>query len=135
MAVVFDTNVMISAAFFAGSKPALALLNAAENDLILGSAATLLELATTMERPKFDRYASLISRRDFVAFIYATVHVVEIKRHVQICRDPKDDKFLDVAVNGGADLIVTGDADLLALGSVEGIPIVMPADFLARRGG
>lgn len=135
MAVVFDTNVMISAAFFAGSKPALALLKAAENDLILGSAATLLELATTMDRPKFDRYASPISRRDFVAFIYATVHVVEIKRRVHVCRDPKDDKFLDVAVNGGADLIVTGDADLLALGSLEGIPIVVPADYLTRPDG
>ena len=28
------------------------------------------------------------------------------------CRDPKDDKFLELAVNGRADVIVSGDADL-----------------------
>jgi predicted nucleic acid-binding protein len=31
------------------------------------------------------------------------------------CRDPDDDKFLELAVNGNADVIVSGDADLLAL--------------------
>ena len=54
---------------------------------------------------------------------------------VKICRDPKDDKFLDVAINGGADLIVTGDADLLVLHPFEGIEIVTPAAYLARTGG
>ena len=46
------------------------------------------------------------------------------------CRDPKDDKFLELAVNGHADLIVTGDRDLLALNPFRGIPIVTPAAFV-----
>jgi len=45
---------------------------------------------------------------------------------------PADDKFLDVAVNGGAAVIVSGNSDLLVLGSIERIPIVTPADYLAR---
>ena len=44
--------------------------------------------------------------------------------------DPKDDKFLELAVNGHADLIISGDADLLALNPFRGIPIVTPADFV-----
>ena len=134
MAVVFDTNVLVSAAFFATSKPSLAVRWAAENDLILASAATLAELASTMERTKFDRYASLSKRREFVAFVSATAHFVIVRRSVQACRDPNDDKFLDVAVNGGANIVVTGDADLLVLGSFEKTPIVTPAEYLASFG-
>jgi putative PIN family toxin of toxin-antitoxin system len=85
-----------------------------------------------MERSKFDRYASLEARRDFVGFLCATIHIVQIRRSVHICRDPEDDKFLDVAVNGGAVAIVTGDSDLLALGSFEDISIVTPAGYLAE---
>lgn len=47
------------------------------------------------------------------------------------CRDPKDDKFLAVAVYGKADVIVTGDSDLLALHPFQEIPIVQPATFLS----
>ena len=54
---------------------------------------------------------------------------------MQVCRDAKDDKFLDVAINGGADLIVTGDTDLLVLHPFESIEIVTPAAYLARPGG
>jgi putative PIN family toxin of toxin-antitoxin system len=57
-----------------------------------------------------------------------------------MCRDPKDDKFLEAAfpeghrdgVAGGADCIVSGDADLLDLTPFEDIPILHPAEFLAR---
>ena len=49
-----------------------------------------------------------------------------------MCRDPKDDKFLEAALAGGADCIVSGDADLLDLAPFEDIPILRPAEFLAR---
>ena len=51
---------------------------------------------------------------------------------ITACRDPKDDKFLELAVNGHADLIVSGDADLLTLNPFQGTPIVTPADFVVR---
>jgi len=53
-------------------------------------------------------------------------------RRVQACRDPKDDKFLEAALAGHADCIVSGDADLLDLTPFENIPILRPAEFLAR---
>ena len=135
MAVVFDTNVLVSAAFFVGSKPSLAVRWAAENDQILLSAATITELASTMERRKFDRYASLDKRREFVAFVFACGQFVTIRRTVSACRDPGDDKFLDVAVNANARYIVTGDADLLTLASFEGTPILTPASYLVQAAG
>nr|WP_294518875.1 putative toxin-antitoxin system toxin component, PIN family [uncultured Rhodopila sp.] len=46
------------------------------------------------------------------------------------CRDPTDDKFLELAVNGRTDLILTGDADLLVLNPFRGIPILAPAIFV-----
>ena len=53
-------------------------------------------------------------------------------RKVSACRDPKDDKFLEAALATPADCIVSGGADLLILTPFETIPILRPAEFLAR---
>ncbi len=53
-------------------------------------------------------------------------------QRVTACRDPKDDKFLEAALAVRADCIVSGDADLLDMTSFEEIPILRPAEFLAR---
>ena len=57
--------------------------------------------------------------------------LVPIVYRVQACRDPADDKFLELAINGEVDLIVTGDHDLLALDPFQGIPLIKPAAYLA----
>ena len=49
---------------------------------------------------------------------------------MRACRDPDDDKLLELAVNGAADFIVTGDDDLLVMNPFRGIAIVTPAEFL-----
>ena len=53
-----------------------------------------------------------------------------ISERIAACRDPTDDKFLELGVNGRANLIVSGDADLLALNPFRDIAIVTPADFV-----
>jgi putative PIN family toxin of toxin-antitoxin system len=58
--------------------------------------------------------------------------LVTPERRVTACRDPKDDKFLDAALTGGVDCIVSGDADLLEMTPFEMVPILRPAEFLAR---
>jgi predicted nucleic acid-binding protein len=60
--------------------------------------------------------------------------LVEITRPVKACRDPKDDRFLAVAVNGEADALISGDVDLLSLHPYLGIPILNPRDFLDAYG-
>jgi predicted nucleic acid-binding protein len=47
-------------------------------------------------------------------------------------RDPDDDKFVDAALVSSADTIVSGDRDLLDLGTVSGIAIVTPREFLVQ---
>ena len=49
---------------------------------------------------------------------------------MQACRDPKDDKILELAYNGNAVCIVTGDNDLLVMNPFRGVAIIKPAEFL-----
>ena len=83
-----------------------------------------------MSRPKFERYISLEKRERFLlSFVQKSV-LVEIKEKVQECRDRKDDKFLELAINGKATAIVSGDKDLLILHPFRGIPIMTVSQFL-----
>ena len=77
--------------------------------------ATLRELMERLLSAKFDTYFSREKRDALLVRLVALIEMVEIVETVQASRDPKDDKFLDVAVNGRADVIVTGDKDLLTL--------------------
>jgi putative PIN family toxin of toxin-antitoxin system len=128
---VVDTNVVVSALLFPGKIPSRALLKA-QAGIVLASSAMREELAEVMNRSRFDRYVEPeIRRRLVAAYLDATV-MVEIPHAIRACRDPRDDKFLEAAVHGRADLILTGDADLLALHPFRGISIVTPAEFLER---
>jgi predicted nucleic acid-binding protein len=60
----------------------------------------------------------------------ATAELVTITERIVACRDATDDKFLELAVNGNADMIVSGDADPLVLNPFRGIPIIAPAVFV-----
>jgi uncharacterized protein len=51
---------------------------------------------------------------------------------IDLCRDPKDNKFLELAVSGNADFIITGDEDLLVLNTFRNIEIISVNDFLIR---
>jgi uncharacterized protein len=59
--------------------------------------------------------------------ILAAAELVTITERIAVCRDPTDDKFLELAVNRHADLAVSGDSYLLALHPFRDIPIVTPA--------
>lgn len=88
------------------------------------------ELADVLARPKFDRYVSVSERQEFIRLLSSVAELVPILYPVQACRDPKDDKFLELAVNGGADLIVSGNGDPLQLDPFRGIRIVTAAIYL-----
>jgi uncharacterized protein len=91
-----------------------------------------MELADVFGRPKFDPYITIREREEFLRLFNRIAERIPITRVIQICRDPKDDKFLELAVNGAAQLIITGDADLLALHPFHGIEIFTPERYLAR---
>ena len=72
----------------------------------------------------------LQNRKDFFRFLGRVVERVTIIRNIQACHDPKDDKFLELAVNGQAETIITGDEDLLALHPFRSVQIITPGRFL-----
>jgi putative PIN family toxin of toxin-antitoxin system len=99
---------------------------------LLFSDSTLKELADVLSRPKFDRYVKSENRKQFLSGLCSLGEFVPIIQLVRECRDPKDDEFLEVALNGRADLILTGDADLLAMHPWRGVAILSPTDYLKR---
>jgi predicted nucleic acid-binding protein len=58
--------------------------------------------------------------------------MISVSHTVTICRDPKDDMYLELALSGKADCIITNDDDLLVLRPFEKIPIITPKEFLER---
>jgi len=128
--IVFDTNALISYLMAWDSVPGQSFRKAAREATLLASQETLDELADVLLRRKFDPYASLGDRTRFLQVMATTVEFVSIVTVIRACRDPRDDKFLEVAVNGEADLIVTGDKDLLALNPFHKVAIITPAAYL-----
>jgi putative PIN family toxin of toxin-antitoxin system len=128
MRIVVDTNVIVGAAFKESSWPGAVIRWVGSFGGLLKSTSTEQEVFEVLQRPRIARNAvPLFSVR--LRQIFADAELVTITEHIAACRDPKDDKFLELAVNGRADIIVSGDADLLVLNRFRGIPIITPAAF------
>jgi putative PIN family toxin of toxin-antitoxin system len=128
--LVVDTNVFASAIIFPRSVPRQVVDHAFDHGVVIFSEATMSELAEVLSRSKFDSFVSRAERELFLAQIESAAEFVPIIQLVRACRDPKDDKFLEVALNGRADVIITGDADLLGMHPWRKITILSPADCL-----
>ncbi len=131
MKIVFDNNVLISAALLKNSIPFKAFENAVKHHVVLRSRKTFLELNTILFKSKFDRYFEDNNSR--YAFIFSFINAsesIDVRHHIDMCRDPKDNMYLELALSGKADCIVTGDSDLLVLHPFEKIPIITPKSFL-----
>ena len=127
---VFDTNVLVSALLFDHSTPAQAFFAALHAGEIIVSADVVAELNGVLGREKFRRYVTEEERERFLRSLLREAGLIEIEQKIQACRDPKDDKFLELAVNGDADCIVSGDEDLLSLDPFRGISILTSEKFL-----
>ena len=130
--IVADTNLLVSRLLLSQSLPAQVVRKAVEEGQLLVSDATLGELADVLSRAKFDPYVSLEDRQDFIRVLNRVAERVIVTAPIRACRDPKDDKFLEVALNGEANLILTGDRDLLALHPFRGVDILSPREYLER---
>jgi len=130
--VVVDTNALVSRLLLPGSVPGRAVRRAVAEAQLLASDDTIIELADVLARRKFDPYVTVGERQEFLRLFDRIAERIPIVHIVRVCRDPKDDKFLELAINGGAQLIITGDSDLLALHPFRGLDILTPARYLAR---
>ena len=130
---VLDANTLISAFLLSETSiAAQAYLKAKNEGKIVLSENTFNEFSDVFIRPKFDRYISLERRLATIEDLKALIKIIPITISIKACRDPKDDKCLELAVESDATCIITGDKDLLVLNPFENIPILTAADFLSK---
>jgi len=129
MRIVVDTNVFVSAALKDKSLPAIAVRLVAQHSILLQSAATEAQFLEVLSRPYLAPLIASVALH-WLTGLLAAAERVTITERITVCRDPTDDKFLELAVNGHADLILTGNADLLVLNPFRDIPIVAPVTFV-----
>lgn len=130
MRVVLDTNVLISALLFTGVSSDLVPLWQKGAVRILLSREILEEYLRVLAYPKFK-----LSRQEIRGLIEADllpfVEIVNPGRRLKVViTDPSDDKFLECAIAGKADLLISGDKALLAMGRYRKVQIQSPSQFL-----
>ena len=127
---VIDTNIIISSLFVRNSITFKVIEKARSKGLLIFSEETFLEFELVLLRKKFDRYFSKEERLQIIEKIHNQGMFLPVTSNLQVCRDPKDDKFLNLAIDTNASCIVTGDNDLLVLHPFYNIPIVSSLEFL-----
>jgi uncharacterized protein len=130
MRIVADTNTLVSG-FGWGGPPGQVVDTVLSGQVTLVTSPALLgELARVLAYPKltavFDDPAAL------VAAVAEAADTVDPAEHVRVLADEPDNRVLEAAAAGRADLIVTGDKAMQELGSFQGIPIVSAAQFVAQ---
>jgi putative PIN family toxin of toxin-antitoxin system len=128
---VFDNNALVSAVLLSGI-PRRAFDKLLNNGTVLVSVPVLLELADVLNREKFDKYVTHDERMRFIVSFLKVAEMIEISETITVCRDPKDDKLLELAISGSASFLVTGDKDLLVLNPFRGVEIISPREFLEK---
>jgi hypothetical protein len=129
--IVFDASAVVSAVLKADSIPERALLRAEAVDVFALSPAVDAELAEVLSRPKFAHAIPLARRRHFLRLLRDAALWFDPVVRVTDWRDPKDDKYRELAWAAGAEIIVSGDDDLLVLHPWRGVRILNPVDYLA----
>jgi uncharacterized protein len=128
MRIILDTNLWIS--FLISNR-----YGQLDSHLIDGKCTLLFsqelleEFVAVAKRPKLKKFISRDDLEDLLETIYEVADFVEVTSDVNICRDPKDNFLLSLAMDGRADYLLTGDNDLLDLEEIDGTKIIKIADF------
>jgi len=131
LTLVLDTNVLISAIVFKGVPKKILELCILENKFVgVISPEILAELINKLKL-KFDFPDDLIKEWEMI--LKNTLKNVLPFYKTKICRDPDDNKILDLALFSGAEYIITGYKDLLSLDKYKDTIIITPADFINLR--
>ena len=127
MRFVLDTNVVVSALLIADSTSRRAFDKALTRGTLIISVPILRELAEVLHRKQFNKY---LLEEERMRFLVGLLKESELFETTEAITDPKDNKFLEMAVCGSANCIISGDDDLLVLNPFRGIPVITPREFL-----
>ena len=130
--IVIDTNILISAALSPDGTARKALVKVYKKFKIAQSKETYQELSTRIYKRKFDKYISDSEREEFLDVVNKYSQFIEIKSQINTCRDPDDNKFLELAKDANAEFLITGDQDLLSLKNLPEYQnkIITPREFI-----
>ena len=126
---VIDTSTLISALGWEG-KPQQILNYCLEKKFKLVTSPKILqEIRDVLFRPKFD-FIDSSKKNEFILLLSQMAEIVYPTHKVDICRDKKDNKFIEVALSAKVKIIVSSDEDLLVLKEYQGIKILSVNEFL-----
>jgi putative PIN family toxin of toxin-antitoxin system len=129
--VVFDTNIFVSALILPGSHAEEALTRVIEGtDRLILAKPILDELLGVLAR-KFSRDREELAR--VAVWLWELAEWVRPTQHLSVTTEEADNRILECALAGEAEVIVTGDKGLLRLGKFESIGIVTLRDYLSQR--
>ena len=127
---IIDTNTLFSSSLSKYGTSRKAVTKATQIGKLSASIETYNEFLKTLLRAKFDKYLSRNTRIEILLEFKKTAIFSKTTETISDCRDPKDNKFLELAVSANASCIITGDKDLLIMHPFRGIPILNAVDFL-----
>ena len=130
MRIVIDTNVLVSGVFF-GGFPRKILTSAVSQKITACATAEIINEYEEILQEMIERKQGHIDRAILNPLINA-MEIIEPITHVEICRDPDDNKFLGCAKDSHALYIVSGDKDLLVIEEYENIQIITAKDFYEK---
>jgi len=99
--------------------------------VLIFSRELLDEFLDVVQRPKFHKYFSPANIEIALEIIIDFAIFIDVTSEINICRDPKDNFLLALAIDAKAKYLVTGDADLLVLGNIGSTKIITIADFIS----
>ena len=127
--IILDTNLWISFLISTDFKE-LENLILKGNVILLFSNESLEEFIEVIQRPKFKKIFSRKYVEKLLNIFDQYAELIQIQSKIEICRDPKDNFLLNMAVDGKADLLITGDKDLLVIEKIEKTKIITFQIFL-----
>jgi putative PIN family toxin of toxin-antitoxin system len=127
--VVFDTSSLIPACLNPERDPAHILRRTLVEHDVFASVATFNELLSVLVRDKFNAWRPLEQRLMWVQLFRDAVTLVATPTPITACRDPKDNKFLELSLAAQADFLVSSDVHLLEMHPFDGIQILSLTHF------
>lgn len=128
--IILDNNVIISYLISENSTPGKCVEHCLKRDILCTSKQIIAELESKLSLTKFAKYFTIDDVQEFIESYKLVSKLFTTTNKLKICRDPKDDMFLELALKAKADFIITGDKDLLSLKEYKSTEIITPAEYL-----
>lgn len=127
MKIVVDTNVIVSGVFF-GGYPAKVIKSIISSKVIACATTQIVNEYLEIVEEMINRKQGNIDKNILLPFINI-LEIIESKSHIEVSRDPDDNKFIECANDANALYIVSGDKDLLVLKKYQDIKIITAKEF------